>query len=250
MLTSAAGPVSEANYRIPSNTQRQRKDIRRHSKKNLRSVPGASDRNWRRESRRGPSWPRPALAPLQTTVTGTVVASRAVAFPRKGGPCAETPQGHAWTPETGTVVAGDPAAQTLARPATENCDRNCSCQSPRGLALCQACCQGPHAETVVASRALSATLARPVAAHCDRNCSRGWHRRQGPRQARYKALRPELSSPLAPWPRPLPSRVQRPENGTLVASPTIHPWKSIGTHHHPAGQGRAGQGRAWHVHRQ
>ena len=170
-------------------------------------------------------------------------------LPPKGGPCAETPQGHAWTPETGTVVAGDPAAQTLARPATENCDRNCSCQSPRGLALCQACCQGPHAETVVASRALAATLARPVAAHCDRNCSRGWHRRQGPRQARYKALRPELSSPLAPWPRPLPSRVQRPENGTLVASPTIHPWKSIGTHHHPAGQGRAGQGRAWHTHR-
>ena len=169
-------------------------------------------------------------------------------LPPKGGPCAETPQGHAWTPETGTVVAGDPAAQTLARPATENCDR----QSPRGLALCQACCQGPHAETVLASRALAATLARPVAAHCDRNCSRGWHRGQGPRQARYKALRPELSSPLAPWPRPLPSRVQRRENGTLVASPTLHPWKSIGTHHHPAGQGRAGQGMAhapsmtWH----
>jgi hypothetical protein len=34
--------------------------------------------------------------------------------------------------------------------------------------------------------ALAATQSRPVAARCDRNCSRGWHRGQAHREARYR----------------------------------------------------------------
>ena len=244
MLTSAAGPLPAANYRIPSNTHGQRKEIRRHSKKNLRSVPDASDRNWRPESRRGPSWQRPALAPLQTTVTGTVVAGRAVAFPRKGGPALRRrrdmrrrlkpelssrvtprPRPLPSPPQrtaTGTAVANRPVAWPFARPvAKAHTPKLWSRVGPWPQPLPDPL-QRTVTGTVVAGGAAAKALDKPVTKHCDRNCRRHWHRGLAPYQAGYRDRKTELSSLALPSIRGNPS-----------APITIR-------------QGRAGQGRAGH----